>query len=152
MTIFYKLKHANNDLECYVGSTDDFKKRKGDHKSDCNNPNSPKYNLKVYRYIRSNGGFANWTFEVLQNVAGQIDKPRKLRMERELTEQYEASLNVQKAGAFIEYGNQNLYNHHHQNNTNNVCDRCGTIYRSKTNRNVHQRTAKCQRLAEQRNY
>ena len=106
MTIFYRIYHATNDneLDCYVGSTEDLEERKKGHKSDCKNPNSPRYNLKVYRYMRRHGGFANWRFEVLRNVAGEMDKLQKLLMERRFTDEHDASLNVNKAGAFLEAG------------------------------------------------
>ena len=61
-TIMYKL--VCNDLEVlytYVGHSTNFKERKRCHKSNCNNENSEKYNLKVYKIIRENGGWENWT-------------------------------------------------------------------------------------------
>ena len=51
--IIYKI--VCNDLnitDCYVGSSINFKRRKGEHKSSCNNPNSKIYNLNVYKFIR----------------------------------------------------------------------------------------------------
>jgi hypothetical protein len=51
--------------EFYIGSSFNIKERKRKHKSDCNNANSKKYNIKVYQYIRANGGFDNWKFEIL---------------------------------------------------------------------------------------
>ena len=147
MTItFYKLKSAlNNDLEIYVGSTKNFSARKSKHKADCQESN-----VKVYRYIRANGGYDNWTYEIIAQI-NNMSRYRRFYREGQFAELHNATLNTNKAGNFLRYGNQNLYNHFHQNNTTNVCDRCGTLYRSKTNRNVHQQTAKCQRLALLRN-
>jgi len=48
--------------EVYVGSTDDLNKRIREHKHHTNNENNPKYNRKVYQFIRENGGFDNWKF------------------------------------------------------------------------------------------
>lgn len=60
-TIIYKIICKNSTIkECYVGHTTDFKQRKIEHKYACNNPNSKSYNLKVYSFIRENGGFDNW--------------------------------------------------------------------------------------------
>jgi hypothetical protein len=56
-TIIYKIQHIDNPELLYVGSTTDFTKRKYQHKSDCNNPNRNKYNMKLYQMIRENG---NW--------------------------------------------------------------------------------------------
>ena len=53
-------------LEIYIGSTKDRNKREEYHKSDCNNENIENYNRKVYIFIRANGGWDNWIFEVIQ--------------------------------------------------------------------------------------
>jgi len=60
----YKL-FCDNANEFYIGSTFNMRDRKYKHKSNCNNPNSKDYNLKVYQYIRANKGFDNWKFEIL---------------------------------------------------------------------------------------
>jgi len=60
-TIFYKI--VCRDLEvkdCYVGHTTNFKRRKTEHKSRCNNEKGKHYHFKVYQYIRENGGWDNW--------------------------------------------------------------------------------------------
>ena len=33
----------------------------------CNNPNNKQYNSKLYKTIKDNGGFNNWTIEVVEN-------------------------------------------------------------------------------------
>ena len=61
-TIIYKI--VCNDLnvtETYVGHTTNFIKRKCGHKSNCNNEKSKNHNFKVYKIIRDNGGWDNWT-------------------------------------------------------------------------------------------
>ena len=56
--IFYKIVNINNDVDlCYVGSTCNWKGRIKCHRQDCNNPNSKKHNLKIYRIIREYGGW-----------------------------------------------------------------------------------------------
>jgi len=60
----YKIYCRNSEItECYVGSTEDFIQRCSEHKSRCNNTNGPKYNLKVYKFIRANGGWDNFIIE-----------------------------------------------------------------------------------------
>jgi len=55
---FYKIVNVNGDVDlCYVGSTVNMGRRTRTHKSDCNNPNSIKHNLKVYKTIREHGGW-----------------------------------------------------------------------------------------------
>ena len=61
-TVIYKI--VCNDLnvrDVCVGHTTDFTKRKAHHKSNCNNHNSKKRNLKVYESIRKNGNWENWS-------------------------------------------------------------------------------------------
>jgi hypothetical protein len=61
-TIIYKI--VSNDLnitECYVGHTTNFIQRKGSHKFRCNTDTDKKYNLKIYQFIRSNGGWDNFS-------------------------------------------------------------------------------------------
>jgi hypothetical protein len=61
-TLIYKI--VCNDLnvtDTYCGHTTNFNERKNSHKSVCNSENSPSYNLKVYKTIRENGGFENWS-------------------------------------------------------------------------------------------
>jgi hypothetical protein len=66
-TMMYKI--VSNDLnmrDCYVGSTTEFTKRKWNHKSDCTNANSKKHNLKVYKFIRDNGDWDNWSMLLIE--------------------------------------------------------------------------------------
>ena len=59
--IFYKFCCKNNNvLNCYVGHTRKFNRRKSEHKSRCNNEKDKKYDFKLYQLIRVNGGFDNW--------------------------------------------------------------------------------------------
>ena len=65
-TIIYKI-YCNNpeNKDLYVGHTTNFVQRKHNHKQSCMNSKSPCYNLKLYQMIRSNGGWDNWTMEIL---------------------------------------------------------------------------------------
>jgi hypothetical protein len=74
-------------LEFYIGSTHDEKKRKRDHKSNCNNENCERhYNLKVYKHIRDNGGWDNWIFKVIEEF------PCENKIELVIREQYHYDL------------------------------------------------------------
>jgi len=62
--VIYKIYCKDETIsDCYVGSTDNFNKRCGEHISNCNNENSNSYNYKVYKYIRDHGGFDNFIIE-----------------------------------------------------------------------------------------
>ena len=60
--VIYMIKHKTDDTkEFYIGSSYEFKRRCYAHKKSCNNQNSKGYNCKVYKYIRDNDGWNEWT-------------------------------------------------------------------------------------------
>ena len=151
-TTFYKLRHqSNNNLECYVGSTNDFMARKRGHRSVCHNPIRPEYNYKLYQYIRANGGYDQWIYELLDQVE-EMTKREKLLKEKDLIQEHGATLNMQKAGAVVEAGRQQYKREHARqlNNTDNECDRCGRMYRGKNAKRQHQRSKICADLTNAR--
>ena len=68
--IFYKF--ICNDptiISTYVGHTINFTDRKGRHKTNCLNENSKSYNYLLYKIIREQGGWDNWTmFEIERKI------------------------------------------------------------------------------------
>jgi hypothetical protein len=59
--VIYKITcNDESVLECYVGHTTNFVKRKYTHKNTCNNLNANRYNVKLYQMIREHGGWDNW--------------------------------------------------------------------------------------------
>ena len=90
----YKIHCLDPDIkDVYVGSTTNFIRRKNEHKSRCNNPKGNKsFNIKVYKFIRENGGWENWIIEVLDNVDCE-DKKELHKYEREWFEKLKATLN-----------------------------------------------------------
>ena len=65
-----------NVLEIYIGSTHDEIERERHHKGYCNND---KYNYKVYQFIRANGGYGNWNFEVLEQFPCENEEQLRIR-------------------------------------------------------------------------
>jgi hypothetical protein len=93
-TIIYKI--VCKDLlvtQCYVGHTTDFTKRKCQHKIDCYNKNSEKYNTNVYTFIRDFGnGWDNWDMiEIEKFPCSDVNEARK--RERYYIETLKAELN-----------------------------------------------------------
>jgi hypothetical protein len=91
-TVIYKI--VCNDLtvkDCYVGSTTDFRKRKTQHKHSCICSNE-KNNLKVYNFIRDNGGWDNWTMVLVEEYPCDTSLKAHAR-ERHYIEQLNANLN-----------------------------------------------------------
>ena len=92
-TIIYKITCNNPDIkELYVGHTTNFVQRKHAHKQNCMNNNSICYNLKVYKVIRNNGGWDNWTMEIV-NFFNCKDNYEARKKEQEYYVLLNASLN-----------------------------------------------------------
>ena len=66
-TIIYKIVHKEepDNYETYVGHTTNFRKRKNSHKRRCEDPNNAKHHLKIYQYIRENGG---WDYFIMLEI------------------------------------------------------------------------------------
>jgi len=93
-TIIYRIVCKNLDVtDCYIGHTTNFTNRKYLHKSDCNNENSKSYNLKVYQFIRDNGGWDNWSIIEIEKFPCN-DVNEALKRERYNIELYNAKLNM----------------------------------------------------------
>ena len=78
--IIYKLCCKDTAIkDIYVGSTCAFRRRKYEHKSNCNNENSKSYNCYVYKFIRDHGGFSNW--EMIEIKQFNCETKRELEKE-----------------------------------------------------------------------
>jgi len=95
-SMIYKLCCKDvNIKEIYVGSTTNLIKRKYLHKSNCYNKNIKNYNCYVYKFIRDNGGFKNWSMIMIENYS--CEKKRELeKRERYFMELLNATLNTYK--------------------------------------------------------
>tara|TARA_R110000851_G_scaffold121065_2_gene249544 strand:- start:117 stop:752 length:636 start_codon:yes stop_codon:yes gene_type:complete len=93
--LIYKLVCSDIKIkECYVGSTVDLKQRKRQHKHNCNNADSEKYNTPVYQFIREHGGWSNWIMVAVSEL--QFNRRMELNSaEREWVETLNATLNKQ---------------------------------------------------------
>jgi len=92
----YKLESSFEDPGLYVGSTKDMKIRKKCHKSACNNPNRPSYNLKLYQYIRDYGGWSNWFMLTIEEFKYETKEQLRER-EQYWIKELKADLNSQDA-------------------------------------------------------
>ena len=95
-TIIYKI--VCNDLnvnQCYVGHTTDMTKRKCQHKSCCHNDKDKGHNHKIYKIIRENGGWSNWSMILVEKFPCK-DKFEACKRERELYEGLGAKMNIQR--------------------------------------------------------
>jgi len=76
----------------YIGSTKDYKQRMRDHKSSCCNPNGRDHNVKVYKYIRENGGWSVWSKMIIATVDVK-DKLEQKQYEQFYIDHLEPGLN-----------------------------------------------------------
>ena len=93
-TVIYKI--VCNDLaivDCYVGHTTEFTKRKHAHKNGCENPNNTRYSIKIYQTIRDNGGWGNFTMVVIENFPCNDGNEARAR-ERHWYEELSATMNT----------------------------------------------------------
>jgi len=91
--LIYKLCCKDpNIIDIYIGSTTNMKNRKNQHKFRCNNPTDKNYNLKVYKFIRENGGWDNWTM-VLVEYVNATSKQELEKEERVVIELLKPTLN-----------------------------------------------------------
>jgi hypothetical protein len=97
-TVIYKIIPKDSNLNyCYVGSTACLQIRTNYHKRVCNNTNSNRHNLLLYKTIKENGGWENW------EVIKIIDYPCETEIEAKQKEQEyikELSANLNTIGAF----------------------------------------------------
>ena len=110
-TIFYKIVCKDlSIIEKYVGHTTEYTKRKCMHKTCCNNENGKHYNLKVYKYIRENGGWNNFDMIMIEEYeCNNVLEAR--RRERYWIETLDASLNCNIPSRTMEEWKQNNREH-----------------------------------------
>ena len=76
--VIYKIKSLDPTVDyCYVGSTQNFTKRKCQHKNNCNVINK-KNNTKLYNTMRENGGWINFQMTPIEEY--KCDTPLQARM------------------------------------------------------------------------
>ena len=78
--------------EIYVGSTTNFNERKRTHRKACCSEQDPGHNTPVYKFVRDNGGWANWDM-VLVDTVSVSDKLSARKVERQFVESLNAVLN-----------------------------------------------------------
>ena len=64
MGCVYKI---SNGTFTYYGSTCNFKRRMKNHKTNCYNKNNKSYNYKLYKTIRNNGGWEQFTKQIVED-------------------------------------------------------------------------------------
>jgi len=140
-TIIYKIVCKDlNVKELYVGHTVNFRSRKNKHASDCHNETARHYNIKIYTFIRDNGGWTNWEMIEIEKYNCNDANEARAR-ERYWYELLEAKLNHCYPGrSDQEYSRTYYHEHKHEEeykekrniyqNKKNDCE-CGGKYLNK---------------------
>jgi len=160
-TVFYKIyckDPAVKDL--YVGHTTNFVQRKYHHKRTCIKENDANHHLKVYKFIRENGGWDNWKmdiigykdcydhyearkteqkyFETLKATLNSIEplpKPKPRPQMSKETIKHKCDVNRQQMNEMTEQKEQ-------ENASVFICVKCSFKCSKKSNYNKHLLTAK----------
>jgi len=108
-TVIYTIKTGNS---LYVGSTTNFTKRKNNHNNNISNENSPSYNFKLYKAIRSNDN--EWDIQPHSKFPCN-DKIEQTIEEERIRQLLNADLNSKSCGTGInlsELGRPEYYKHY----------------------------------------
>lgn len=93
MFYIYKIYEISNNDIFYIGSTNNFKKRRYMHKKNTTNKVSKKYKLKLYKYIRECGGWDKFNMEIYETL--DTDNKREcLLREHTLVNELKPQLNT----------------------------------------------------------
>jgi group I intron endonuclease len=90
-TIYKIICKDENIKDCYVGSTKDLHRRKSNHKYSCNTKINKDHNLPLYIFIRNNGGWDNFIFDIVETFI--CNKIQILEYERQFIEKLNSTLN-----------------------------------------------------------
>jgi hypothetical protein len=92
-SVIYKICCKDpNVKEIYIGSTTNFTKRKYTHKFGVKKI-CDKHNIKLYNFIRENGGWDNWDMVMIKQYSNCKNKLKLHKKERKYIEKYNATLN-----------------------------------------------------------
>jgi predicted GIY-YIG superfamily endonuclease len=93
---YYIYKISCNTTECfYIGSTNNFSRRKSGHKKSVNNRRHKKYWCTLYEYIRLNGNWDNFTMVIIDEIECETKREVLLR-EQALIDTLCPSLNTNR--------------------------------------------------------
>jgi predicted GIY-YIG superfamily endonuclease len=81
-----------NITDIYVGHTCNLSKRRWHHKNCCENETG-KYNMKVYQFIRENGGWNNWSMIMIEQISCD-NFNEACKLERKFLEEFNGTLNM----------------------------------------------------------
>jgi hypothetical protein len=135
---YYKLYHStDNKKECYVSSTLTINSCFSIHR--CRYMDIKYQHIKLYKYIRENGGLEEWNISILEKKRYKTPYERYIR-ESELIKQHNATLHTYEKGSrAVNYDDKRKQICGRCNKTLNLCQT------SKVYLNQHFNTKKCKK-------
>jgi len=136
-TIIYKISCKDTNIaDSYVGYTTNFIQRKHAHKQSCKDTSVNK-DINLYKIIRENGGWDNWSMEVIKvyNCKDHSDAKKK---EQEYSISLEANLNTIELIA-----NPNII-------YNFACNKCNITCKTSKLLEQHEKTQKHKKNIEEK--
>tara|TARA_R110002096_G_scaffold294541_1_gene488848 strand:+ start:80 stop:538 length:459 start_codon:yes stop_codon:yes gene_type:complete len=143
MSIIYKLYCKDPSItDFYIGSTNNLNMRKIKHKYCVNHINS-KSKFRVYDFIRTNGGWNNFTFVILLQLHNVMIQQDLRRIEGAIIKLLQPTLNERIAGRTLkEYYKDNIISITKYKTTKVCCKYCNMFVR-RDNIARHQKTKSC---------
>jgi hypothetical protein len=142
-TIIYKIACKNPDIsDTYVGHTIDIVKRRLAHKNNVCSEKSGCRHIKLYKFIRENGGWDNWTMEIVAcyNCNNLMEAKQK---EQEHYVKLKATLNSVEPMKLKETIIEKNKNNTTESTKNKYsCDACNYICSKKSDFDKHELTKK----------
>jgi len=86
-----------------------------DHKSYCNNPNSPSYNLPIYQHIRELGGWNMVRHVMIEEFRECQNKLQLVKREQDHIDQYNGTKNAIRSYRTIEQRNEQIKQYYSDN-------------------------------------
>lgn len=148
-TIIYGITHVDDSKPfLYVGSTTDLVRRRYKHKHACVCPTSKSHNLKLYRIIRENGGWADFKMCPIEEFPCANKIEAEIR-EREIADILGGNMNSKRPRLTEEeLKNYTMVNNHKRLlHPQTQCD-CGGHYLYQ-NKHQHFSSAKHQRFCQE---
>jgi hypothetical protein len=130
--LIYKLVHKEDydNANIYIGSTTNFRGRKGGHKTSCNNENGKNYKNPKYQIIRENGEWDAW--EMIQVEAFPCTTKKELETrERYWIELMKPNLNrtiPTRSGKEYKIYNADKIKQYRQENADKIAERDKQYY------------------------
>ena len=96
-TVIYQIRCKDESIkEKYIGHTTNFIKRVQAHQSRYNIENNKGYYIKVYTFIRSNGGWDNWIIEIILEYPCNNKNEAETKEDEYIDMLEHLSLNIQR--------------------------------------------------------